>query len=85
MTEDQAIELRNAAGDVLRAFRKTIEDLGGCDHSVGICCCEDIRKAERLTAALYAGYNAPFCGKPLECGPHGRCLRQEKTGYACNH
>lgn len=31
---------------------ETIKDLGGCDHSVGICCCEDIRLVDETNALL---------------------------------
>lgn len=32
--------------------QQTINDLGGCDHSVGVCMCEDIRLAEDLDEAI---------------------------------
>lgn len=32
----------------------------------------------------FSNYNAPFCNTPLECGPAGRCLNQDKFDRACN-
>lgn len=47
-----APEVVAAAVPVLAELREFIKDSGGCDHSVGICMCEVIRKADELDAAL---------------------------------
>lgn len=36
------------------------------------------------TAPDYSAYNAPFCRTPLECGPKGYCLNQDRFDRACN-
>lgn len=45
---------------------QTIKDIGGCDHSVNICCCEDKQKLEDGAAVLKA------ISDPLEVGEQRR-------------
>jgi hypothetical protein len=44
-----AIDLDVARG-ALADLRKYIEEVGGCDHDVGICCCDVICTADNLQA-----------------------------------
>ena len=57
-------ELLQAAKQSLTDLREYISDIGGCDHSVGICCCALIDNTERLAVALHgyadiADFDAP--------------------------
>ena len=38
--------------DALPIIEQTIKDCGGCDHSVGICMCGEIKVAEDIEQAL---------------------------------
>ena len=38
--------------DAAAYIRKSIADVGGCEHDVGHCVCADVRLAERLEAEL---------------------------------
>lgn len=40
------------ARNVLRDLKQNIEDIGGCDHSVGICCCDQIRTVEEFAEVI---------------------------------
>jgi hypothetical protein len=34
--------------EIIYFYKEEIETIGGCDHSVGICCCNDIKNLELL-------------------------------------
>ncbi len=53
MNANDAKELISASADALALIREYLENLGGCDHSVNICMCRDIRVAERLSEILH--------------------------------
>ena len=38
--------------ECLEYVKNNIDELGGCDHSVGICMCGDISLADRLAEAI---------------------------------
>lgn len=44
--------LLSAAKDALEELQWELKENGGCDHSVGICWCEYIRKVENLADAI---------------------------------
>jgi hypothetical protein len=46
--------LRAALQETTEECEQLLKDIGGCDHSVGICCCELIAKIGRARAALSA-------------------------------
>lgn len=48
-------ELEAATGAMLPLFEDWTEQHGPCDHSVGICICEDIAIAERVRRAIGEG------------------------------
>ena len=50
--EDENAALREAAAPAVEVIREYIKMDGGCDHSVGICMCHEIRVADNLLAAL---------------------------------
>ena len=54
------IDLVNHLEAVGKTLKNYIEEIGGCDHSVGICICSLIREAEENTRLLN-----------LLGGPHG--------------
>lgn len=33
-------------------MQEMINDIGGCDHGAGICCCADVAKLEMIRAAI---------------------------------
>ena len=44
---------------VLADLQQNIEDICGCDHNVGICCCDQIRNVvDFAEAVIFAGGNA---------------------------
>jgi hypothetical protein len=45
-------QLETAAKPSLELLKEYFKEIGGCDHSVGLCMCEDIRVADRLQEAL---------------------------------
>lgn len=59
-TADELAECRSAVADEVLALlerslaviQHDIDEIGGCDHSVGICCCELIHLADDIRAAM---------------------------------
>jgi hypothetical protein len=58
-TADELAECRSAVAEVLALLERSlaviqhdIDEIGGCDHSVGICCCELIHLADDIRAAM---------------------------------
>jgi len=47
-----APELYEALSDAVDLLNQHMKDIGGCDHSVGICCCDDERRIDAMRAAL---------------------------------
>ncbi len=43
---------RSNAERLHKVLSDLIKEIGGCDHSVGICCCEDQRALFELSVAL---------------------------------
>ena len=44
-------ELESVLRDITKVYQELVGDAGGCDHSVGICWCEDyalIRRAKEV-------------------------------------
>ena len=50
----KAPELIEVVESLLTVAKQTLKDIGGCDHSVGICCCDLIRKIEVAEEVLNA-------------------------------
>lgn len=46
--------MRGALRDLHARHSRTLKEAGGCDHSVGICWCEDIRALDDAAALLPA-------------------------------
>ena len=49
-------EAREIIAELLEEARQYVDEVGGCDHPVGICCCDVIRKIERAERYLDAFY-----------------------------
>lgn len=47
-----APELLEALKDLAKRHATTVKECGGCDHSVGICWCDDIRALDDANAAI---------------------------------
>ncbi len=47
-----APKLLGTAKAALVDLKENLEAIGGCDHSVGICCCEIVRNLEDLQDAI---------------------------------
>jgi hypothetical protein len=46
------IRLKQQLTKAIAFYRRIIEEDGGCDHSVGICYCADLKDVEEMEAAL---------------------------------
>jgi len=55
-------KLREALGKAIPWIAEELKELGGCDHSVGICACADERLLEELRAALTPKEKCEVCG-----------------------
>ena len=54
-TREEYDELRKAMQPAIALLREYVESVGGCDHDVGICICDDKRvleDAERIIGVL---------------------------------
>lgn len=49
---EQRNQLLSAAQEALPIMKGFIEETGGCDHSVGICCCHAISACDALAEAI---------------------------------
>lgn len=45
-------ELKSILREMTDVYRELVDDAGGCDHSVGICWCDDYWLIERAEKAL---------------------------------
>lgn len=57
-------ELVEALSEALEEEKETIDAIGGCDHEVGICCCDLANKIDRHEKLLasYHQIDCPECG-----------------------
>lgn len=46
-----AARLKSLAKEAATYIRTNVNEIGGCDHSVGICCCADLKLAGELEEA----------------------------------
>jgi hypothetical protein len=72
ITHDQATRL-NALLNVARSY---LDEIGGCDHSVNVCCCDLARDIEAGANALHELTEGKFGNAPLpepeeDPEPHG--------------
>lgn len=44
-------ELRQLLRECRKELKQVVKDMGGCDHSVGVCCCDLIYLIERVDRA----------------------------------
>lgn len=45
-------ELLEVSRLLLAELKQTIDDIGGCDHTANVCCCEQIRLADRAESVI---------------------------------
>ena len=50
---NEVFTLKESLKPALSLLREYIQSSGGCDHSVGICYCEDIRILEEAEKAVF--------------------------------
>ena len=55
------VKVREILERCYQSINAMLLDVGGCDHSVGICCCEDIRLAEDIRELLFDGDTCRNC------------------------
>lgn len=51
-SSDTVAVSRKLVAEAINIIRQTVSDCGGCDHSVGICMCHEIRAADNLANIL---------------------------------
>jgi len=66
---------KEVAQTIFDSLQIQLEEVGGCDHSVGICACEWLDEMEELARALRG---MRFCP---ECGGEGFTVGESDDGY----
>lgn len=77
--------LSKSHGDLLEEAKDTLECVGDCDHSVGICCCglkHRIEEAERLQSLLE---NRLKTMRPKPEADWPSDLEREQMAYGIHH
>lgn len=48
----EIVELKSVLREITEVYKELVDDAGGCDHSVGICWCDDYWLIERANKVL---------------------------------